>query len=66
MDYDRFSRNDVIGVIILGENSDHMTGQTHWIDMLQSPQHETLKNMGRPGYEAIGGCNSETSACIAG
>ena len=38
MDYDRLSRNDVIGVIHLGERSDHMTGQKQWVDMLQSPK----------------------------
>ena len=38
MDYDRFSRNDIVGMITLGEKSDHETGQKHWIDMLQSPQ----------------------------
>ena len=38
MDYDRLSRNDIVGMITLGEKSDHETGQKHWIDMLQSPQ----------------------------
>ena len=38
MDYDRFSRNDVIGVIFIGENTSHSTGRKHWIDMVQSPQ----------------------------
>ena len=37
MDYDRLSRNDVIGVIILGEKTNHITGRKHWMDMLQSP-----------------------------
>lgn len=38
MDYDRLSRNDIMGVILLGEKIDHRTGRKHWIDMLQSPQ----------------------------
>ena len=38
MDYDRFSRNDVIGIILIGENIGHTTGRKHWIDMLQSPR----------------------------
>ena len=43
MDYDRFSRNDIVGMIILGEKSDHVTGQKHWIDMLQSPQQSVTQ-----------------------
>lgn len=37
-DYDRFSRNDVIGFVNIGERTSHVTGQKHWNDMLQSPQ----------------------------
>lgn len=38
MDYDRLSRNDVIGAILLGERVSHVTGRKHWMDMLESPR----------------------------
>ena len=38
MDYDRFSRNDLIGTVLLGANVDHQSGQSHWTDMVATPQ----------------------------
>lgn len=38
MDYDRFSRNDVMGMIVLGDKHGYGNGRKHWIDMLHSPQ----------------------------
>ena len=55
MDYDRLSRNDVIGVVILGEKSDHMTGQKHWMDMLQSPKQSISQwhSVAPPSFENL-------------
>ena len=38
MDYDRFSRNDLIGTVLLGANVNHQSGQSHWTDMVATPQ----------------------------
>ena len=38
MDYDRFSRNDLIGTVLLGANVNHQSGHSHWTDMVASPQ----------------------------
>ena len=38
MDYDRFSRNDLIGTVLLGANVHHQSGQSHWTDMVATPQ----------------------------
>ena len=38
MDYDRLSRNDVMGMIQLGEKVPHSSGQQHWREMLSSPR----------------------------
>ena len=37
MDYDRFSRNDLMGVISIGENVAHLSGRNHWLAMQSSP-----------------------------
>ena len=39
MDYDRFSRNDAMGVVLLGKDVKHESGKKHWTDMLLSPQN---------------------------
>ena len=36
MDYDRFSRNDVVGVVHIGESVDHKSGREHWTEMISS------------------------------
>ena len=38
MDYDRFSRNDLMGTVLLGANVDHQSGRSHWTDMVATPQ----------------------------
>ena len=38
MDYDRFSRNDLIGTVLLGANVDHQSGFSHWTDMVATPE----------------------------
>ena len=38
MDYDRFSRNDLIGTVLLGANVNHQSGQSHWTEMIATPQ----------------------------
>ena len=37
MDYDRFSRNDYIGTVLLGVNAGHHSGFSHWADMVAAP-----------------------------
>lgn len=37
MDYDRFSRNDVVGVVYLGDNVPHNTGKQHWDQIIAQP-----------------------------
>ena len=37
MDYDRFSRNDVVGVIYIGESVPHDTGKQHWEQIMAQP-----------------------------
>lgn len=39
MDYDRFSRDDRMGFVTIGEQSTHESGRKHWADMLSSPGH---------------------------
>lgn len=39
MDYDRFKRDNKIGIITIGEQSAHESGRNHWADMLSSPGH---------------------------
>ena len=36
MDYDRFSRNDLMGVVLIGENVQQETGRVHWAEMISS------------------------------
>ena len=36
-DHDRVGQNDMIGVVMLGKESDHHTGRTHWMEMISSP-----------------------------
>ena len=38
MDYDRLSRNDVMGMIHFGEKVAQSSGQQHWREMLASPR----------------------------
>lgn len=37
MDYDRFSRNDVVGVVYIGEQVPHDTGRQHWEQIMSQP-----------------------------
>ena len=37
MDYDRFSRNDVVGVVYIGDQVPHDTGRQHWDQMMSQP-----------------------------
>jgi synaptotagmin-1 len=37
MDYDRFSRNDIVGVIYIGGKVPHDTGRQHWEQLLSHP-----------------------------
>ena len=37
MDYDRFSRNDVVGVVYIGDQITHDTGRQHWEQILTQP-----------------------------
>ena len=40
MDYDRFGRNDIIGMVTLGSNVSDETGKAHWLEMLSSPRQQ--------------------------
>lgn len=37
MDYDRFSRNDVVGVVYIGDQAVHDTGKQHWDHVMSQP-----------------------------
>ena len=41
MDYDWFSRNDKMGVVYVGANSPQEVGRSHWLEILNSPEHQT-------------------------
>ena len=43
MDFDRFVRNDRMGTIQIGDNSQQTSGQMHWRQMCLSP-HETISH----------------------
>ena len=34
MDFDRFTRNDYIGTVLLGANVHHHSGRSHWTDVV--------------------------------
>lgn len=36
-DEDHFSKDDVLGVVNFGSLSDHMSGRSHWNDMIDNP-----------------------------
>ena len=38
MDYDRFSRNDIIGIVLLGGSVHYPSGCSHWAEMIVSSQ----------------------------
>lgn len=38
MDYDRLGRNDLMGVFTMGEGSDHPTGRSQWLEMIENPR----------------------------
>ena len=38
MDYDRFTRNDIMGVVLLGRSVHNQLGCSHWAEMIASPQ----------------------------
>ena len=37
MDYDRFSKNDPMGVVLIGSNVDDQAGCKHWREMVVNP-----------------------------
>ena len=39
MDHNRFSGDEVMGVIRIGENAPEETGQSHWNEILETPDH---------------------------
>ncbi len=36
MDYDRFTPNDLMGVVLIGENVAQESGREHWAEMISS------------------------------
>ena len=36
MDYDRFSRNDIMGIVLLGGSVHYHSGRSHWAEMIAS------------------------------
>ncbi len=41
MDYDRFSRNDQVGSVLIGEGVSSGSGRSHWAEVLSSPHVTT-------------------------
>ena len=39
MDHNRFSGDEIMGVVRIGENAPEETGQSHWGEVLRSPDH---------------------------
>ena len=39
MDHDVFGRNDMMGIVELGEGTDHPTGRLQWKEMISSPRN---------------------------
>ena len=39
MEYDRFSRDSVVGVVYLGHNVPHSTGKQHWDQIIAQPNY---------------------------
>ena len=37
MDYDRFSKDDVVGQVLVGPNAKEEMGQTHWEELISNP-----------------------------
>ena len=37
MDYDRFSKDDVVGQVLVGPNAKDEMGQTHWEELISNP-----------------------------
>ena len=55
MDFDRFSRNDYIGTVLLGANVHHDSGRSHWMDVVETSQqrivsrwHSIKPNLSQP------------------
>ena len=42
MDYDRFTRNDYIGTVLLGANVHHHSGRSHWTDTIGTSQQRII------------------------
>ena len=59
MDYDRLSRNDVMGMVQLGEKVTHSSGQQHWREMLSSPRTPISRWHSLEGQEQARGSHSE-------
>ena len=38
MDYDRFSRNDHVGIVDLGSDVSNESGQNHWEEIINNPR----------------------------
>ncbi len=43
MDYDRFTANDLVGVVVIGEHSPHESGKSHWDEIMASPKHRVSR-----------------------
>ena len=44
MDYNHFTaKNDLVGVIVIGEHSPHESGRSHWDEIMASPKHRVSR-----------------------
>ena len=43
MDYDRFTQDDVIGVVHIGQSVESEVGRKHWSDVLSTPTQSVLR-----------------------
>ena len=63
MDYDRLSRDDLIGTVLLGVNAEHQSGHSHRTDMVAMPQQRISRwHSIKPRIEAATKKNRHQSA----